>query len=202
MKRYHCKNPELINKCYEEGTSVILISGHYNNWEYMVLSLDMQFKHFGIGVGKPLSNKGFGKVLTQFRTRYGTEVIDAKNVREKFESYEKEQHLSAYMMLNDQSPGNSKKCYWTEFLNQETGVIYGPEYYAKKYNYPVFFYGVEKVKRGYYEFEIYPVSENPQQEEYGAIIEKSTKMLENLILRKLEYWLWSHKKWKHKRIVE
>ena len=199
MKRYRCKNPELIDKYYEEGKSVILISGHYNNWEYMVLSLGMQFKHHGIGVGKPLSNKGFGKVLTQFRMRYGTEVIDAGNVREKFETYEKENRLSVYMMLNDQSPGDPLKCYWIKFLNQETGVVYGPEYYARKYNYPVLFYGVNKARRGYYEFEIKPVAITPESEEKGVIIEQSTKMLEQLILQKPEYWLWSHKKWKHKR---
>lgn len=201
LKRYHCKNPEIINKCYEEGKSVILISGHYNNWEYMVLSLDMQFKHYGIGVGKPLSNKGFGKVLTQFRTRYGTEVIDANNVREKFSIYKEEKHLSAYMMLNDQSPGNSNKCYWMNFLNQETGVIYGPEYFSKKYDYPVFFYKVDKIKRGYYELEIVPISMNPEKEKQGEITETSARMLEELIKQNPENWLWSHKRWKHKKQV-
>lgn len=199
MARYRCKNPELLNTFYGQRQSVILISGHYNNWEYMVLSLDMQFKAHGIGVGKPLSNKGFGKVLTQYRTRFGTEVIDAGNIRQKFETYEKEKYPCVYMMLNDQSPGDPLKCYWLTFLHQDTGIVFGPEYYARKYNYPVFFYTVNKLKRGYYEFEIFPVTNDPQNEPKGAIIEKTTKMLENVILQNPAYWLWSHKKWKHKR---
>ncbi len=199
MKRYYCKNPEIINECYERGKSVIFISGHYNNWEYMVLSLAMQFKHHGIGVGKPLSNKGFGKVLTFFRTRYGTEVIDADNVKEKFAAYETEKKLSVYMMLNDQSTGNPQKSYWMKFLNQESGIIFGPEYFAKKYNYPVFFYEVKKEKRGWYSFEIKKITDNPSQETDGFITQTSLKMLEKAIVEKPEYWLWSHKRWKHKR---
>lgn len=199
MIRYQCKNPELINAYYDEGQSVILVSGHYNNWEYMVLSLDMQFKHHGIGVGKPLSNKGFGDVLTDFRTRYGTEVIDAGNVKSKFEHYHQNQHLSAYMMLNDQSPGNSNKSYWTTFLNQDTPVIYGPEYYARKYRYPVFFYKVEKVKRGYYTFELELITADPVNEPEGSIIEKSVRLLEQQIEQNPSYWLWSHKRWKHNK---
>ncbi len=202
MKRYRCKNPELINKYYDQGKNVILISGHYNNWEYMVLSLDMQFKHFGIGVGKPLTNKKFGEILTQFRTRFGTEVIENVNVREKFERYEKEKHLSVYMMLNDQSPSNSRKAYWMMFLNQETPVLFGPEHFAKKYNYPVLFYHVNKEKRGYYSFEIEEITADPSMVEDGFITRKSVEMLEKVIKTQPEYWLWSHRRWKKTRPQE
>ncbi len=199
LKRYRCVNPEMINEYFDKGKSVILISGHYNNWEYMVLSLGMQFKHHGIGVGKPLTNKGFGKVLNDFRTRFGTEVIDAGNVREKFAKYEQDQKLSVYMMLNDQSTGDPLKSYWTMFLNQESGVIFGAEYYAKKYNYPVFFYQVKKEKRGWYSFEIQKITDNPLLEEDGFITRKSVQLLENVIVQNPSFWLWSHKRWKHKR---
>ena len=82
MRRYRCSNPELVNKFYEEGKSVVLMSSHYNNWEWMVLSLDMQFKHHGIGVGAHNTNKVFEKIINRARTRYGTEVVFHDNVRE------------------------------------------------------------------------------------------------------------------------
>ena len=75
MHRYHCSNPELVNKYFDEGKSVVLMSSHYNNWEWMVLSLDMQFKHHGIGVGAPNTNKVFEKLINRARTRYGTQVV-------------------------------------------------------------------------------------------------------------------------------
>ncbi len=199
MKRYCCKNPELINAYFDQGKSVVMMSGHFNNWEYMVLSLDMQFKHHGIGVGKPLSNKGFGKILTDFRTRYGTEVIDATNSREKFAKYDADKYLCNYMMLNDQWPGDTYKCYWANFLDQDTAIIYGPEHYAKKYDYPVFFYSVNKIKRGYYEFEVQLITDKPNETTYGEITEKGAHLLEDAIRKNPSQWLWSHKRWKQQR---
>ena len=82
MRRYHCSNPEVVNRFYDEGKSIILTSSHYNNWEWMVLSLDMQFKHHGIGVGAHNTNEVFEKLINRARTRYGTQVVFHDNVRE------------------------------------------------------------------------------------------------------------------------
>ncbi len=199
MARYVCTNPEILTPYFERKQSVILVSAHYNSWEYMVTSLDMQFKHHGVGVGKPLSNKWFDRVLNGYRQRYGTEVVFAHNVRETFEKYEKQGLPTAYMMLFDQAH-DPKKSYWTTFLNQDTGFIFGPEYFAKKYNFPVFYYNVRKVKRGFYAFDVIPVSEHPQETEYGEITQTCVNIHEQAIIEHPQYWLWSHKRWKHKKV--
>jgi KDO2-lipid IV(A) lauroyltransferase len=198
LQRYTCKNQELIAPYFEQKKSVILVSAHYNNWEYMVLSLGMQFSHHGVGVGKHLKNQWFDKTLNRYRQRYGTEVVFASNVRETFENYEKQQVPAAYMMLFDQSK-KPKKSYWTTFLNQDTGFIFGPEYFAKKYDFPVFYYNVKKVERGFYEFDLIPISEDPNKTEYGEITQKCVDILEQTINEKPPYWLWSHRRWKHKK---
>ena len=117
MKRYRCKNPELVNQYFEQKKSVILMSSHYNNWEWMVLSLAMQFKHHGIGVGKENSNKSFRKTINLFRTRYGTEVVFAKTIRDVFQQYDNQQKPTAYMMLSDQAPGSVKNPFMVNFLH-------------------------------------------------------------------------------------
>ena len=200
MQRYVSKNPEILTPYFEQKKSVILVSAHYNNWEYMVLSMDMQFKHHGVGVGKQQRNKVFDRIINHYRQRYGSEVVFASNVRETFETYEHQQLPTAYMMLFDQAK-NPKKCYWTTFLNQDTGFIFGPEYFAKKYDFPVFYYNVRKVKRGFYEFDLTPIAEIPNQTEYGEITQSCINILEQTINEKPQYWLWSHRRWKHKRVV-
>lgn len=199
LKRYKCNNPEILDSYYKRGQSVLLLSSHFNNWEYMVLSLGMQFPYQGIGVGKRMTNKSFEKLMHIRRTRYGTKVCYNDNVKEVFEKNEKEKIPSAYMLLSDQSPNDTYKCFWTEFLNQDTPVIFGGEYFAKKYNYPVFYYKVNKEKRGYYSFDLIPLSLNPMEEEYSQITQKYVSLLENTIKANPPYWLWSHKRWKHKR---
>lgn len=202
LKHYKVVNREVINKYYEKGQSVILMSSHYNNWEYMVLSINFQLRHHGIGVGKPLSNKSFGRYLTKKRTRYGDEIVDQTNVRQVMAFYDLHKVPCAYMMLSDQSPSNPRKCFWVEFLNQDTGFLYGGEHFARKYSYPVLYYEVKKVKRGYYEITIEELCENPMQIPEGGITLSYTMKLEDLIRRQPEYWLWTHRRWKKKRPEE
>jgi KDO2-lipid IV(A) lauroyltransferase len=197
MKRYHCTNPDLANEYFAEGRSIILMSSHYNNWEWMVLSLSLQFNFHGIGVGKPNTNKVFEKIINRARTRYGTEVVFADTVRDVVYNYDKEKRLCAYMMLCDQSPSNVEKSYITVFLNQPSAMIYGAEYFAKKYDYPVLYYVVKQTRRGYYEIEISKITDMPQKTVYGEIIEGYVSCLQRDIRMQPQFWLWSHKRWKH-----
>lgn len=198
QNRYFCSNPEMVNQYFKEGKSVILVSSHYNNWEWMVLALDSMFLHHGIGVGKANSNKDFEIMINRARTRYGTEVVFADHVRETFERYIESNTPCAYMMLSDQSPNNLKKAYYTTFLNQDSAMIYGAEYFAKKYNLPVFYYQVIKDKPGYYHVELELITEKPLETVYGEITEKYVQLLEKTIINQPQYWLWSHRRWKNR----
>lgn len=198
-QRYFCKNPELVNCYFEQKRSVILLSAHYSNWEWMILQLDSMFLHHGVGVGKANSNKKFEHLINKARTRYGTEVVFADHVRELFEQNNTNQTPAAYMMLSDQSPNNLKKSYVTTFLNQESCMIFGGEYFAKKYNLPVVYYQVVKDKPGYYHIELELITENPQETQYGEITEKYTRLLEKTICQQPEFWLWSHRRWKNRK---
>ncbi|MDR0206004.1 MAG: lysophospholipid acyltransferase family protein [Bacteroidales bacterium] len=199
-KRYNCINPDVVNQFYEKGKSVILVSGHYNNWEWMVLRLNDMFLHHGIGVGKPNSNKTFEKWINKRRTRFGTEVVFQDTVREVFEQNFLKKNLCAYMMLSDQSPNVLHKSYVTTFLHQKSCMIYGVEYFAKKYDIPVIYYEVNKVKRGFYEVHLELITEKPSETAYGEIIDKYVSLLEKTIQHNPQYWLWSHRRWKNRTI--
>ena len=202
MKRYRCENPEVVNRFYDEGKSVILMSSHYNNWEWMILSLPMQFKHAGVGVGKANSNKVFEMLINRARTSYGTVVVFADHVRELFQDRELNRKPTTYMMLSDQSPNNMNKSYKTLFLNQPSGMIYGAEYFARKYDIPVVYYEVIKEKIGHYKIVNQLITDKPTTLGNGEIIKQYTRLLEETIRRQPEFWLWSHRRWKHKVNLE
>ena len=199
MKRYHVKNRELVNRYYEQGRSVVLMSAHYNDWEYMVTSLNMQLFHNGIGIGKPLSNKVLEPWVFHRRTRFGTEVVYSDTVREVVDFYHHHKVPCALMMLSDQSPAHADKAYWTTFFHQETAFLYGAEYFARKYDYPVLYYRVDKVKRGRYEVTFSLLCEHPLEVPQYSIVEHYVRTLEKDIKEKPEYWLWSHRRWKLSR---
>jgi KDO2-lipid IV(A) lauroyltransferase len=190
-------NPEIVNKYYDRKQSIILAGGHYNNWEWIATSADQQMKHQAIAIYKTLHNKFFDQKMRSSRGKFGLLMISTKKVAETFEQFKNE--LTATIFAIDQSPGNPEKSYWMKFLNQDTAVLYGTEKYAKELNLPVLFGTIQKVKRGHYTFNFRLVTETPQQTAYGEITETTTRMLEEEIINAPQYWLWTHRRWKHKR---
>lgn len=199
MKRYKFVNRQLVNEYYDRGESVILMSAHYNNWEYMISSLNFQLMHHGVGVGKPLEDKLVAKYITRRRSRYGTEIVDHTDVRQVMDFFHEHKVPTAYMMLSDQSPSNERKSYWTTFMNQETPFLYGAEYFARKYDMPVLYYEVTKVRRGYYEVRFEKLCDKPSEAEPYAITKAYVRRLTETINKAPQYWLWSHKRWKRSR---
>lgn len=193
-------NPEVVNRYFEQGKSVILAGGHYNNWELFAVAIDQAVKHQSIAIYKPLSNKFFDVKMRSTRSKYGLEMISIKDVKSVFEK--NKGALTLTIFGADQSPGNVKKAYWTKFLQQDTAVLFGTEKFAKEYNYPVIFGCIHKISRGHYSVEFRELVDQPAAAPYGAITEAHTKMLEQDILQKPEFWLWSHRRWKHKRPIE
>ncbi len=189
-------NPEYIDRFFDKGQSVILAGGHYNNWELFAVAIDAPIKHKAVALYKPLSNKFFDEKMRSSRSKYGLEMISTKASREEFE---KTDGLRVIILGVDQFPGRSTNCYWSTFLNQDTAMIFGAEKYAKEYNYPVLYGRINKVKRGHYAFEFSDAIEEPQQTGYGEITKTINYLLEKDIIARPQYWLWSHKRWKHKR---
>ncbi len=200
LKRMVLVNPGLLNKYYNNGKSIILAGGHYNNWEWIATSIDQQINHQSVAIYKQLSNSFFDRKMRVTRQRFGLIMIPTKSVKEFFEA--NKSNLTATIFANDQSPGKVENSYWMKFLNQDTAVLYGTEKYAREYNYPVLFGTIEKVKRGYYRFSFAEVENNPGNSAHGFITETTTRMLEQEILKAPQFWLWTHRRWKHKRAVD
>ncbi len=196
-KRMICKNPEIVNNFFEKNKSVILAGGHFNNWELFAVAIDKSIKHHSVGIYLPLKNKFFDEKMRNTRSKYGLRMIPTKIVKQFFA--EEKNNLTATIFAIDQSPSKPDNCYWTKFLNQDTAVSFGTEKYAREYDYPVIFGRISKLKRGYYIFEFEIACEHPGQTANGEITHKVTQMLEKDIVQQPEFWLWSHKRWKHKK---
>ena len=194
-----CKvmNPELIVTYAKEGKSLIIPTGHYNNWEMAATTVNLQILHQPIVIYAPLRNKFFDNLIRSTRTKFGLELLSKKEVKTGLKIAPN--RLRAIIFAADQSPVLARAAYWTTFLNQETGVMIGSAKYAKQYGYPVVFGKVAKVKRGYYEITFIPLVNHPKNYSYGEITEKHTRLLEAIIIENPQYWLWSHKRWKRKK---
>jgi KDO2-lipid IV(A) lauroyltransferase len=195
--RFVMRNPEILHDYYKGGQNLSLVAGHYSNWEMAAISLDRTLPHQAVGIYSPLKNKYFNDKLAKSRTRFGVKIITKAEVRNAIATKSDAPTITVFGA--DQSPTYSKSVYWTKFLNQETAVAIGTELFAVKYNYPVFFMKVEKVKRGYYEAELDLLAQNPGEYQNGEITRLHTKHLEKIIRKEPQFWLWSHKRWKRKK---
>ncbi len=193
-KRMLVRNPELMIELYDDKHNSILVSGHFNNWEWLISAQNFLFEHQAFGIGMPMTNKFWDKKVNQRRERFGMQVINSNNYQIKFRTYKKKPF--AVLTLGDQSPANNSKSYWMNFLNQETAVLFGTEHMANDYNFAVIFFVVHKVKRGFYELELKLITKDAKSLEWGQITEQHTRMLEAEIIRNPSQWLWSHKRWK------
>ncbi len=196
-KRTSIKNPELIQKLKDEGKSVIVVCGHYNNWEFYALSLPSMLDYKTYSVYQPLKNTFYDKILYKSRTRNGMNLVKTRDIIPFFSETRETQKM--VVVVNDQSPSNKEKAHWNTFLNQETGWNTGPEKLAQKFNYTVLFGCSKRIKRGYYEVEFSEIADDPNKAESGEIIDIFSKKLEQEIISAPQFWLWSHKRWKHKR---
>ncbi len=85
------------------------------------------------------------------------------------------------------------------FLNQETPFFSGPEKIAHKTNQPVFFHHTRKLARGKYEIILTELIGEPNKEKPETTLLRYIDKMEAIIREQPEYWLWSHRRWKHQR---
>lgn len=196
-KRVYYKNPEVLNQLYAQGKSVALLSGHYGNWEWL-LTLPKFIKHQLNAIYRPIQNKIFDNYMKKTRTRFGAFLMPARISLRTMLELEKTGQLSATYYLTDQTALKDTD-YWMTFLNQETPVFPGPEKLASRFKQAVVFMNIQKVRRGHYEVEFTKLFDDASQTNEFEITKAHTKFLEEIIRKKPEYWLWSHKRWKHTR---
>lgn len=197
-RRMRFRNPELLEKHFREGKTVIIAGGHYNNWELFAVAVDQSLKHHTIALYKPLKNLFWDQKMRISRGKFGLEMVSIKKVKELFQRLDPA-HPAAVVFATDQSPSNPDRAFWTRFLNQDTAVLFGTEKFANEFDCPVYFCTLNKLKRGYYEGVFQLVTDSPKSLPYGRLTEMHTAMLEADIRQHPEYWLWSHKRWKHRR---
>ena len=192
------ENQDLLNEFAENGQNIILIGGHYNNWEMTAQRSPLFFKHDLFAIYKPIKNKFYNRKMKSSREKFGLNMISMKETKAYFTN--ETDTPRAIIFGSFLSHSKSKKAYWTKFLNQDSAFLYGAEKYAKSFNWPVIYVSINKIKRGDYLVQYKLITQKPKEESYGEIIKKFAFLLESDIKNQPEYWLWTHNRWKKEKI--
>ncbi|WP_149275741.1 lysophospholipid acyltransferase family protein [Pareuzebyella sediminis] len=198
-KRYAIQNIEEIKEI-EKTKSIIILCAHYANWEWNV-SINNYVESKGYAVYQKIGNVYFDRWVRKVRAKWNTTLLTQKQVVKTAILNQKNEVRSTYGMVSDQSPQKHLAYYWTDFMGVTVPVIGGGEILARKLDLAVFFLKVSKVKRGYYQAELIPITYAGATTEAHEITDKFLRLVEQQISEKPEHYLWTHRRWKHRNDV-
>ncbi|MFH7018820.1 lysophospholipid acyltransferase family protein [Flavobacterium sp. FlaQc-47] len=196
-KRFRVTNIELVNEYAKRGKSVILVASHYASYEWL-LTINPKIDFKGIAVYKRVANRYFDKLVRKIRSKYDTELVETRKAIPTMAQNQRDGILSMYGLASDQSPKLDRIFHSMKFMGVEVPVHTGAEMLAKKYDLSVIFVKVKKVARGYYEATFVAIADNPKDYQNFDITEKYLREVEKQIYEAPEFYLWTHKRWKHR----
>lgn len=196
QRRIHFAHPEIWEEMYQRRKMALIVTSHYGNWEWLA-SMCHTVSYPFISLYHVLRNPVFERLILHLRTRFGTQMISMKHFYRTLLDKQMHDLPTAFCFITDQAPKKQNDQEWFTFLHQPTHVYVGMEKLARKYNCAVIYLSIRRIRRGYYTVEDTLITADGASTAPGYLTQQNLKLLEKDILRAPEFWLWSHKRWKH-----
>ena len=196
-RRVHVVGMEAATAHLAQGQTVLFAAAHQCNWEWMLLALSLELGFPLDAAYKPLVDSWAEREMKKVRSRFGSRLVPAKDLLADI--IKRGKVVRAVAMVADQEPTTSEHKHWTRFLNRDTAFYMGPEEIARVTRFPVFFIGMRRTGRGFYELSFVPLSSSGESSKTGDLTERYVRLVEQQIRAAPPDWPWSHKRWKLKR---
>lgn len=199
-KRFVVINAPILDKYYENNRSILLMAGHYGNWEWTGI-LNKLMQHRAHAVYKPMESPQFDALVKKTREHFGGTIVSNKKIVSVLFRKHKLGEKTLTYILSDQTPKLGNYKYHDTFLGIDVPMFTGTEELAKRLDFAVLYLQVEKVRRGFYQASFIRLTDHPNEFPDFQITRMFFDALEEQIREKPEYYLWSHKRWKHREKV-
>ena len=197
--RFKFTNIEVIQDYEKRQKSIALMCAHYGSWEWIFI-LQAYTSHLTFAIYKKLNNIYFDKLIRKIRARYDSYLITTKDSIDILTDNKKKGLITINGFAADQSPKKEKAYHWNTFMGIEVPVHTGAEMLSKKLDMPVVFFSVKRIKRGFYETTFQTLAEHPNDFKDYEITDQFLKLVEQQIHDEPQYYLWTHKRWKHRKV--
>ncbi|HEV3118809.1 MAG TPA: lysophospholipid acyltransferase family protein [Gemmataceae bacterium] len=197
--RAHVKilNLDVARRHLDAGQSVMLVTSHLCNWEWLLHGVTLQLGYPVDAAYKPLHDQWAERLMLKIRSRFGARLVPAKELLADF--LRRRGIVRALAMNADQAPVSTDKRYWTQFLGQDTAFYIGAEQIARATRLPIFYVAVRRIRRGYYEVELRRLWDGREATEPNAVTERYARACEIDVLKSPADWLWSYRRWRLKK---
>ncbi len=200
-QRVQITNPELLlDKTEGRSRSVIILTIHQGNWEWMLHGVALHLNVPMYPVYKPLHSGGWDEWAKDVRSRFGSQPLPMSDATRDI--IRRRSEFRMFVMVADQAPIESERSHWVPYLNKEAPFYLGAEKIAQMTRFPVVFAQCTRHATGHYELTFREVADPPYEKEGHAILESYVQLAESAIRAQPETFLWSNRRWKRDRAVE
>lgn len=192
-----CENASMISDYYNRNDGLILLSGHFGNWEYIALSVSVQVNIPFYVVVKPQRNPFVDEYLNRGRTRWINKIVPLGASIRKIYAELKEKNIVA-MVADQRGPIDGMR---VNFFGRATSIYSGPAQLAIKIKAPILISLTVRQKDYSYKAIISEINTNnlpeSEEEQIKEISQRHIAYLESFIRQYPEQWLWMHNIWKY-----
>lgn len=196
-RRIQVTNPEVVTELYAKRKSLFFAFPHSGNWEWFGKRMQTLSGHHPMAIYKKVKNPDFDRFILDLRTSLPVEMIESDAALRTLAR--RNGTLDAVLILADQTSYGLESDYWNTFLHQETCWFTGLERMSKFLDYAIVFVSMKRQGRGRYELTFDMITDNPKATGKGEIMEQYSQRIERFIQAQPDNWLWSHRRWKHRR---
>ena len=191
-KKIFIKNQEVLDQIKIDNEPVIFISGHFNNFELMAMHIEKSGIDLA-AVYRPLNNKFLNPLMEKIRRKYICKKQIKKGISGTKEILRYFKKGTSIALMIDQRVSEGIKC---NFFNREALTTTIPAQFVKKFNCKIVPIYIER-KNGYqFKLEIFKPIEFTKNENVEIITSDLNQVLEKMIRRNPEQWIWTHNRWK------
>jgi KDO2-lipid IV(A) lauroyltransferase len=195
--RVHIVNLEAARRYLDAGQSVMFLTSHMGNWEWLLHGVTLQLGYPVDAAYKPLNDPWAERLMYSIRSRFGARLVPAKHLLE--DVLRRRAIVRAVALNADQAPVSTDKRYWTQFLGQDTAFYIGAEQIARATRLPILYASMRRLRRGYYEVELKPLWDGREVTPPSTVTERYARACELDVLKSPADWLWSYRRWRLKK---
>ncbi|MFN8277804.1 MAG: hypothetical protein U0T84_09985 [Chitinophagales bacterium] len=189
---------EKATSLVDRGQSIVAVMGHCGSWEMACLAASAFLPEYSLySVFTPVANRYFNQYFIQLRSRFGMRLYSMKEMVQHLRRGFGEASIGMYVA--DQGHSNPDRAYWRQFLHQETNFMTGPARFALAHQSALVFVDIRQTGRMRYAVVPEVLTTTPQLCSETALTDMFVNRLEQQIRQNPADWLWSHKRWKHKK---
>tara|TARA_B110000090_G_C13380546_1_gene445641 strand:+ start:1486 stop:2346 length:861 start_codon:yes stop_codon:yes gene_type:complete len=186
------KGQEILDKIKQDNEPVIFISGHFNNFELMAMHIEKSGINLA-AIYRPLNNKFLNFIMEKIRKKYICRNQIKKGISGTKQLLSFFKKKSSIALMIDQRVSQGIK---SNFFNHKAFTTTIPAQFVKKFKCKIVPIYIERIKGVNFRLTVYKPLEYSSNDSVDSITLNLNFLLEKMILKNPDQWIWSHNRWK------